>query len=98
MAAEAGEEPAALGLLERIKQVKARNRAARSIRLAIFSIVSHHQSWTPIALDDAGSDNSNHTPVPTLAVEDQAIGLALGGVTIEPLVNLFYDARLFILA
>ena len=97
VSAKTGEELAAIGLLQCLQQMEARNRAAGAIRLPALSIVGQNQRRTSVALDYARGNNPNHAAVPVVAIEHQAVGLTLGGIAIQPLLYFFNDACLFVL-
>src|SRR5260370_7331028 len=97
VSAKSGEELAVVGLLQRGQQMEARNRASGAISLTALDVERQNQRRASVALDHAGGNDSNHATVPVVAIEHQAVGLALGGIAIQSLLDFFNDARLFIL-
>src|SRR5438105_12344834 len=95
---ETGEKSAAIFRLQRIQQMKRRNRAAGALGLAGLRVARDDERWPAVALDDARGHNANHAAMPAVAIEHQAIGGADFRVSIEPLLDLAHDARLFLLA
>src|SRR5260370_36760732 len=97
MSAKTGEELSAIRLLQGLQQMKAGNGASGTIGLAGFSIARQDQSGTSIALDHSGGNNSNHAAVPAVAIEHQAVRLALCGIAIATLLSFFTNSCLFAL-
>src|SRR6516162_4499576 len=94
MPAVAREQPAAG--FERAQQMEGGDRATRAVRLAV--VVGKNERRPAIAFDDAGSGNADHPPVPTVAIDDHAVGVAQRRFLLKAAFDRFKNTALFFLA
>src|SRR5690348_1921192 len=94
MPAKASEQRAAG--LQCFQQMKSSNRAPGTVRF--LGIVGDHQRRPSPALHDSRGGDANHSAMPTLAVQHDAIGFRKRGLGLDPLFDLLHNAPLFLLA
>src|SRR5271165_5355031 len=79
VSSKAGEQRGAR--FERVQQVKRTDGPARAV--GFVAIAGNHQRGTAITLDYARGRNSDHSPVPSVAVDHQAEGIEQRGFLLE---------------